>query len=63
MKDLIFKNSNKSTLFNDTNSPYNKAISRKWNKRDKRVKIQIKRDKPTNQKSAYLNHNHKSKST
>ena len=55
-------NSNKSTLYNDTNSTYNKAIAGEWNKRNKRIAIQIKRDKPTNEKRAYLN-NHKSKGT
>ena len=48
-------NSNKGTLFNDTNSTYNNTNVRKSFKRSKRD--ENKRDKLTHEKRAYLNNN------
>lgn len=55
-------NSNKSTLSNDTNSPHTQTIAGEWIKFNKGIKAKIRRDKPTTQKTAYLN-NHKLNTT
>ena len=59
---IVKSNSNKNTLFNDTDSTHTKTINRKRNKGNKRIEVKTKRDKSTTKKTAYLNI-HKSRDT